>query len=94
MIKSKKQRQKWWKNLPIGAKKAFIHKKVAEKAEYRINRSKQWLKDNKLTFDCSVCIHHLSKSCEDEKRLSGGCEYWENLVIREVVPLKFQPYWV
>ena len=94
MKKSKKSRRKWWKSLNSDEKARFIDKKVAAKAEYRIKRTKRWLRDTNLEFDCSVCIHHLSGSCEDESQLPRGCEYWENLIARESVSKKLLPYWV
>jgi hypothetical protein len=35
--KSKKQRQKWWRNLSLADKEAFIAKKQAQKAKRRRN---------------------------------------------------------
>jgi hypothetical protein len=85
--------QIWWRNLTPNEQAAYIDRKVEEKAKLRLERTKRWLKDNSLKFDCSVCIHGLSGSCSTKDELPNGCEYWANAETSERVDFDLLPPW-
>lgn len=76
MAKSKKLRQKWWKELSDEDKAAYIDKKVLAKAIKRRKRSLRIMKNFGDKYSCKKCFHRLTKSCTDD--LPNGCEFWWN----------------
>lgn len=76
-IKSKKQRQNWWKNLTPEQQISFIDKKVAEKALKRQKKSIKLMKQHKIHHNCNFCLHRKTQSCTNN--LPDGCEYYVKL---------------
>jgi hypothetical protein len=75
-MKTKKQRQKWWKRQSPEEQTAFIEKKVLEKAIKRRKKSLRIMKKYGDKYSCKKCFHRATKSCTDD--LPNGCEYWFN----------------
>ncbi len=72
-MKTKKQRQEWWKSLTLEQQSVHINKWVGEKSDKRRKKSISIMKRRK-SKDCQKCIHGVTKSCADN--LPRGCEYF------------------
>ena len=73
-MKTKKQRQAWWKGLSPDQKSKYIDKKVEKK---RLKRNKLMAKSMKakgLKYNCAECIHRKTQNCTDITSVS--CEYF------------------
>ena len=73
-MKTKKQRQKWWKSLTPEKQDEYIRKLTAGKAQKRRQRSVNLMNQLGKRNDCKKCIHGVTKSCGDN--LPRGCEYF------------------
>ena len=74
MRNTKKQRQRWWKNLSDEEKELYLKKIFKRKAIKRMSKSIRVMKNYIGKYKCSDCIHGKTKSCTDN--LPNGCEYW------------------
>lgn len=75
-MKSKRERQRWWKGLSGGQRAAYVDKVVVGKGEKRKQKSIKLIAKHPGKYKCSDCFHGLIKSCTDN--LPNGCEYWYN----------------
>jgi hypothetical protein len=74
-MKTKKLRQRWFNNLSEEDKKAFIDKKIEEKAQKRAEKSKLFRGTDR--FNCLSCIHYKTGSCEDWQA-DKVCNWFDN----------------
>ncbi len=75
-MKSKRERQHWWRSLSAEERGAFIDKQVRLKAKRRRQRSIKIMRQYGQQYKCSECFHGKVGCCKD--RLPNGCEYWYN----------------
>lgn len=76
LMKSKKGRQKWWRNLTNEEKAMYIETVQKRKAVKRRNKSLLKMKKYGDKYKCSECFHRKTGSCTDD--LPCGCEFWFN----------------
>lgn len=74
--KSKKARQKWWKDLSDTKRHDYIEGIVKRKAQVRIEKSLKIMNECGQSFDCAKCFHGQGGNCTS--KLPNGCEYWYN----------------
>jgi hypothetical protein len=75
-MKSKHQRQKWWRELKPEQQAVFINKKVKDKAVRRLKKTLRTMKKYGDLYACSECFHRKVGCCTDD--MPNGCEYWFN----------------
>lgn len=76
MNKTKKERQRWWRNLTPQQQFDYVERLVAEKAVSRREEALRTMKQYGDKFSCSTCFHRKTKSCTDD--LPNGCQYYYN----------------
>lgn len=75
-MKSKKARQKWWRDLSDSQRHEYVEGIVKRKGERRREKSIKALSKVNQKFDCSKCFHGQGGNCTD--KLPNGCEHWFN----------------
>jgi len=77
-MKTKRQRQNWWRKLNPEQQEAFISKRVDKK---RIKRNKLMIRSMKakgIKFDCKKCCHGIGGHCTDQTEI--GCTYFYDAI--------------
>jgi len=77
-MKTKKQRQDWWKSLNPEEQDKFITKRASKRTARNIQKNQRLMEKLGLSFDCKQCIHGIIDSCTD--RPKDGCVYFADEV--------------
>jgi hypothetical protein len=75
-MKSKKDRQLWWRNLTPGQQSEYLESRAVSKAQKRRTREKRDTQRFALKYDCSKCILGISRSCVEKTK--NGCGYYDD----------------
>lgn len=74
MKKSKKARQKWWRDLSDTQRSDYLEGIVKRKGEKRRANSIKVMVKYGRKYECAKCFHGQGGNCTDN--LPNGCEHW------------------
>lgn len=75
-MKTKAERQRWWRSLTPQQQFDYVEKLVAGKAVLRCKESLRVMAKFGDKFKCSECFHRTTKACTDD--LPCGCQWYWN----------------
>lgn len=75
-VKSKRERQLWFKRLSPEQRNKFVEKKVQEKSKIKLQKMKVEINKSGKCYDCKKCFHGQIESCTDQPIFPKGCLYF------------------
>jgi hypothetical protein len=84
---TKKEKSRWFKNLPPEQRQAFIDKKKQKENDERNQKDLEFMKQFGQDYVCSGCLHRKTGSCE-EYAPNGCLDFYSselNMSFREIM---------